>query len=57
MITDIIFILLLVYILIRTIAYGIYSIKESGIVGGISVFILGLCIVITGYMTLFRIQL
>lgn len=57
MIMDIIFILLLLYILIRTIAYGIYCIKESGIVGGISVFMLGLCVVITGYMTLFRIQL
>lgn len=57
MITDIIFILLLLYILIRTIAYGIYCIKETGIVGGISVFILGACIIITGYMTLFRIQL
>lgn len=57
MIIDIIFIMLLVYIFIRTVSYGIYCLKQTGIVGGISVFVLGVFVIVTGYMTIFRVQL
>lgn len=57
MIINIIFILILIYIFIRTVAYGIYCLKQTGIAGGISVFVLGAFVIITGYMTVFRVQL
>ncbi|MDD6762745.1 MAG: hypothetical protein PUD92_03775 [Clostridiales bacterium] len=53
MILNVIYGILILIILIRTIAFGIYCIKESGITGGISVFILALGEAITGYMILF----
>lgn len=51
-----IFMIFLIYITIRTIAYGIYSIKNNGIVAGISVFVLALCTAATGYMVIFMKQ-
>lgn len=50
---TLIFTLFLVYILIRTIAFGIYSIKTTGLLGGISVFLLALSVAVTGYMVVF----
>jgi hypothetical protein len=53
MVLSIIFGIITAFIIIRTITYGVHSIKESGITAGISVFILALCAVITGYIILF----
>lgn len=53
MILNVIYGILILLILIRTIAFGIYCVKETGIVGGISVFILGAGVAATGYMILF----
>ena len=44
---------LIAYVVIRTVAYGIYCIRATGWVGGISVFILALCAVGTGYIALY----
>ena len=48
----IIFSVMIVYVLIRTVAYGIYSVCETGTAGGISVFFLALCAVLVLYITL-----
>lgn len=40
MVINIVFFLIIIISVIRTIAYGIYAIKNEGIVGGISVFVL-----------------
>ena len=43
---------MIVYVLIRTIAYGIYCVRKTGMAGGISVFFLALCAVVVMYITL-----
>ena len=48
----IIFSIMIVYVLIRTIAYGVYSVRKTGAVGGVSVFFLALCAVVVLYITL-----
>ena len=48
----IMFSVMIVYVLIRTIAYGIYCVRETGMTGGISVFFLALCAVVVLYITL-----
>lgn len=45
---NIVFFLIIIISVIRTIAYGIYAIKNEGIAGGISVFILCLGSLFTG---------
>lgn len=42
-----------IYIIIRTVAYGIYSIKETGLAGGISVLALAAAAVVSGYIVIF----
>ena len=48
----IMFSVMIVYVLIRTIAYGIYCVRKTGMAGGISVFFLALCAVVVMYITL-----
>lgn len=48
----IIFSAMIVYVLIRTIAYGIYCVRKTGVTGGVSVFFLALCAVLVLYITL-----
>ena len=43
---------MIVYVLIRTIAYGIYCVRKTGVTGGVSVFFLALCAVLVLYITL-----
>ena len=50
---NILFAILIAFIIIRTTAYGIYCVKNTGIAGGISVFILDAAVVGVGYMILF----
>lgn len=47
-INFVIFLLIIAAVVIRTVSYGIYCIKNGGTVGGISVFILAACSVATG---------
>ena len=49
----IIFIAMILYVVIRTVAYGIYCVKKTGLTGGISVFFLAAGAVIAGYITIF----
>lgn len=44
---------MIVYVIIRTVAYGIYCMKKTGVVGGISVFLLALGAAFAGYITVF----
>ncbi len=53
MVLNIIYGLLILFILIRTIAFGIYCVKETGVAGGISVFVLAAGTAVTGYVILF----
>ncbi|MGN1116936.1 MAG: hypothetical protein ACI4TH_10220 [Candidatus Ornithomonoglobus sp.] len=53
MILNVIYGILILFILIRTIAFGIYCAKETGIAGGVSVFVLAIGVAATGYMILF----
>lgn len=53
MILNIIFGILILFVIIKTIAYGIYCVKKTGVFGGISVFFLAVCAAATGYMILF----
>lgn len=41
------------FTVIRTVAYGVYSIKETGLISGISVFFLAICVAVIGYFILF----
>lgn len=47
-INFILFLLIITAIVIRTVSYGIFCIKNGGTIGGISVFILAVCSVVTG---------
>lgn len=53
MIISIVFFALFAFALIRTIAYGIYSLKNEGIVGGISAFFLAAATLSTAFIILF----
>lgn len=53
MFLNIIFVLLLGFIFIRTVSYGIYCIKETGVLSGISVFILAAGTIFTGWLVIF----
>lgn len=53
MIISIVFFVLFAFALIRTIAYGIYSLKNEGILGGISVFFLAAATLSTAFIILF----
>lgn len=44
---------LMAYIVVRTVAYGIYCIRTTGWVGGLSVFVLALCVIGAGYIALY----
>ncbi len=50
---NILFALLFAFIIIRTIAYGVYSIRNTGITGGISVFALSAAVIAASYILLF----
>ena len=50
---NIIFAILIIFVIIRTTAYGIYCIKKTSITGGISVFFLDACVIAAGYIALF----
>lgn len=52
MAAAIMFSAMIVYVLIRTIAYGIYCVRKTGVTGGVSVFFLALCAVLVLYITL-----
>ena len=45
--------ILIIFVIIRTTAYGIYCIKKANITGGISVFLLDAGVIATGYIVLF----
>lgn len=47
MLINIVFFIFITVSLIRTVSYGIYAIKNDGIVGGISVFILAVASLFT----------
>ena len=53
MIISIVSFVLFAFALIRTIAYGIYSLKNEGILGGISVFFLAAASLFTAFIILF----
>lgn len=53
MIISIVFFVLFAFALIRTIAYGIYSLKNEGILGGISVFFLAAATLSTALIIIF----
>lgn len=50
MIIKIIFSALILFMLIRATAFGIYSIKRTGVISGIGVFILAMGSLLTIYM-------
>ena len=50
---NFLFLIFIVFIIIRTTAYGIYCIRNTGIAGGISVFLLDAAVISAGYMILF----
>ena len=50
---QVIFAILIIFVIIRTTAYGIYCIKKTNIIGGISVFLLDAGVIATGYIVLF----
>lgn len=47
MLINIVFFIVITVSIIRTVSYGIYAIKNNGVVGGISVFILALASLFT----------
>ncbi len=47
MVANLVFLVLIVVALVRTVSYGIYCVKRS-LVGGISVFVLALGIILCG---------
>ena len=53
MAAKIMFGVMVLYVMIRTAAYGIYCIKKTGMVGGISVFFLAAGAAAAGYITIF----
>lgn len=53
MIISIVFFVLFAFTIIRTIAYGVYSLKNEGMVGGISVFFLAAASLFTALIILF----
>lgn len=50
---KLIFGILILFVIIRTIAYGIYCVKKTGVLGGISVFALSLGSIFAGWIILF----
>ena len=48
MTVDYIFLIFAVYVIIKTISYGIYCIKTTGILSAVSTFVLALGVVATG---------
>lgn len=50
---NFLFTILVLYVLIRTIAYGIYCVKNTGVIAGISVFFLAAASVAAGYILIF----
>lgn len=50
---QVIFAILIIFVIIRTTAYGIYCIKKISIIGGISVFFLDAGVIAAGYIMLF----
>ena len=54
MIISIVFFFLFSFALIRTIAYGIYSLKNEGILGGINVFFLAAASIFIAFIILYK---
>ena len=54
MVINLAFLLLIAVVVIRTVAFGIYCLKNSGVVGGISVFAVSAGAFATGVIILLR---
>lgn len=52
MVINIVFFIIIIVSAVRTISYGIYAIKDDGIVAGISVFTLAAASLFTGIVIL-----
>ena len=53
MIITIVFFIIIAFSVIRTTAYGVYSLKNEGIAGGISVFFLAAATLSTAFIVFF----
>lgn len=52
MLINIVFFIAVIVSIVRTVSYGIYAIKNNGVIGGISIFVLALTNLFTVTMIL-----
>lgn len=53
MVLNLIFCILIISVIVRTVAFGKYCYKENGVAAGISVFFLAACAAATGWLLIF----